>query len=109
MLATTVRRAARSGPPMGAVAVGRRGVSGTSSGVGLSAERNTILELLLKTESNAEALYTELSQKALSEGFRTIFGMLAREEAKHTEWIRQLARDGALGPAVKQNDEILVR
>ena len=95
--------------PLGSRAALRRYAGPGSSGLGMSAASHTILEHLLKTEGSAEGLYKEMAEKAKGEGFRTIFTMLAREEAKHTEWIKQLARDGFLGPAVKHNDEILVR
>jgi len=93
--------------PLGSRAALRRYAGPGSSGLGMSAASHTILEHLLKTEGSAEGLYKEMAEKAKGEGFRTIFTMLAREEAKHTEWIKQLARDGFLGPAVKHNDEIL--
>eukprot|EP00906_Rhabdomonas_costata_P001530 RCo002537 len=73
----------------------------------LSSEGQTILDHLLKTEMDAEAYYKEMAEKAKNQGFRNIFTMLAKEEAKHTEWIKQLAQDGELGSAVKQNKTLL--
>lgn len=73
----------------------------------LSAEGQTILDLLLKTELDAEAYYKEMAAKAKNEGFRNIFAMLAKEEAKHMEWIKQLAKDGELGSTMKLNKTLL--
>ena len=76
---------------------------------GLSEEGQTILDLLLKNESEAEGFYKEMAAKAKNDGFRNIFNMLAQEEAKHTEWIKNLAQDGELGSTVKLNKSLLVR
>lgn len=82
------------------------GTQGRFAGT-LSAEGQTILDLLLKTEVDAESYYREMAEKSKNEGFRNIFTMLAKEEAKHTEWIKQLAKDGELGAAVKLNKNLL--
>jgi rubrerythrin len=74
----------------------------------LSAQGKSILDHLLKTESDAEAYYRDLATKAKNDGFRNIFLMIAKEEAKHTEWLSSLAKDGgALGAAVLLNQTLL--
>jgi len=78
-----------------------------SGGSGLSPQDQTILEHLLKAEDCAESYYREMAAKAKNEGFRNIFLMIAKEEAKHTEWLQALAKDGVLGAAVKLNKSFL--
>ena len=74
----------------------------------LSSEGQSILDHLLKIELDAEGYYKEMAAKAKNDGFRTIFSMLANEEAKHTEWVKHLAQSGELSPAVQLNRSLLV-
>jgi rubrerythrin len=74
----------------------------------LSVQGQSILDHLLKTESDAEAYYLDLASKAKNEGFKNIFLMVAKEEAKHTKWLLGLAKDGrALGATVSLNKSLL--
>ena len=68
-----------------------------------------MLGFLIKTEGDAKDYYLELASKATDEGFRTIFEMLAKEEAKHVEWMKALAQNGGpLGMAVHSRPSFLV-
>ena len=107
--AVLARPTLRVSGPLSVIAPWKALATAASGGSGLSPQDQTILEHLLKAEDCAESYYREMAAKAKNEGFRNIFLMIAKEEAKHTEWLQALAKDGVLGAAVKLNKSFLVR
>jgi rubrerythrin len=55
-----------------------------------------LFEIAIKLEQEGAQLYTELAKKAPTEGFTTIFKMLADDEKKHERYFKALQSKSAL-------------
>jgi rubrerythrin len=64
--------------------------------VGNEEDSMDLFDIAIKLEQEGAQLYTELAQRAPTEGFTTIFKMLANDEKKHESYFRALQGRSAL-------------
>jgi rubrerythrin len=57
-------------------------------GIHAGSSKEDILAIALKKEKDAHSLYQKLENKSHLKGIKELFGLLARQEAQHMQWIR---------------------